>query len=133
MCLCINYRMLNKVTVKNKYLIPLIGDLFDRLGHAHYFTKVDLWSGYHQVQIVVGDEPKITCMTWYGSFEWLVMPFGLTNALATFCTLMNNLLRPYLDKFMVVYLDDIVVYSNTLKEHMQNLQGVARKQVVLEK
>ncbi|MCF8701922.1 retroviral-like aspartic protease family protein, partial [Corynebacterium sp. MC-10] len=122
--LCIDYRALNKVTVKNKYPIPLIADLFDRLGQAKYFSKMDLRKGYYQVRIVEGDEPKTTCVTRYGSFEWLVMPFGLTNAPATFCTLMNKIFHPYLDNFVVVYLDDIVIYSHTLEEHVEHLRKV---------
>nr|CAN64786.1 hypothetical protein VITISV_014071 [Vitis vinifera] len=101
--MCIDYRALNKVTVKNKYPIPLIADLFDQLGRARYFTKLDLR---------------------YGSYEFLVMPFGLTNAPTMFCTLMNKIFHPYLDKFVVVYLDDIVIYSNTLKEHEEHLRKV---------
>ncbi|KAL9256840.1 Retrovirus-related Pol polyprotein from transposon 17.6-like protein [Drosera capensis] len=122
--LCIDYRALNKVTIKNKYPIPLIADLFDQLGGARYFTKLDLRSGYYQVRIAEGDETKTTCVTRYGSFEFLVMPFGLTNTPATFCTLMNNIFHPYLDKFVVVYLDDIVVYSATLEEHAEHLRVV---------
>ncbi|KAL9255314.1 RNA-directed DNA polymerase-like protein [Drosera capensis] len=122
--LCIDYRALNKETVKNKYLIPLIADLFDQLGGVRYFTKLDLRSGYYQVRIAEGDEAKTTCVTRYGSFEFLVMPFGPTNAPATFCTLMNNIFHPYLDKFVVVYLDDIVVYSVTLEEHVEHLRIV---------
>nr|CAN67535.1 hypothetical protein VITISV_032523 [Vitis vinifera] len=122
--MCIDYRALNKVTVKNKYLIPLIDDLFDQLGRARYFTKLDLRSGYYQVRIAEGDEPKTTCVTRYGSYEFLMMPFGLTNAPAMFCTLMNKIFHPYLDKFVVVYLDDIVIYSNTLKEHEEHLRKV---------
>lgn len=98
--------------MKNKYPIPLIADLFDQLGEASWFTKLDLRSGYYQVRIAEGDGPKTTCVTRYGSFEFL---FGLTNAPATFCTLMNRVFQPFLDKFFVVYLDDIVVYSKTLE------------------
>nr|CAN73718.1 hypothetical protein VITISV_010227 [Vitis vinifera] len=122
--MCIDYRALNKVTVNNKYPIPLIADLFDQLGRARYFTKLDLRSSYYQVRIAEGDEAKTTCVTRYGSYEFLVMPFGLTNAPAMFCTLMNKIFHPYLDKFVVVYLDDIVIYSNTLKEHEEHLRKV---------
>ncbi|XP_028794242.1 uncharacterized protein LOC114749870 [Neltuma alba] len=122
--LCIDYQALNKITVKNKYPIPLIADLFDQLGQARWFTKLDLRSGYYQVRIVEGDEPKTTCVTRYGSYEFLVMPFGLTNVPATFCTLMNRVLQLFLDKFVVVYLDDIVIYSKTLEEHVKHLRQV---------
>nr|CAD1838500.1 unnamed protein product [Ananas comosus var. bracteatus] len=122
--LCVDYRALNKATIKNKYPIPLIADLFDQLGKARYFSKLDLRSGYWQVRIAEGDEAKTTCVTRYGAFEFLVMPFGLTNAPATFCTLMNNLFHDHLDKFVVIYLDDIVVYSKTLEEHVEHLRIV---------
>ena len=112
--MCVDYRALNKVTIKNKYLIPLAAELFDRLSKASYFTKLDLRLGYWQVRIAAGDEEKTTCVTRYGSYEFLVMPFGLTNAPATFCNLMNDVLFDYMDAFVVVYLDDIVVYSKTL-------------------
>ncbi|KAE8717725.1 Detected protein of unknown function [Hibiscus syriacus] len=118
----VNYQELNKVTIKNRYPIPLIANLFDRLGGAKVYTKMDLQKGYYQVRIAEGDEPKTTCITRYRSYEWLVMPFGLTNAPATFCTLMNKLFQPYLDQFMVVYLDDIVVYSNSIGEHADHLR-----------
>ncbi|KAK5774336.1 hypothetical protein PVK06_042191 [Gossypium arboreum] len=122
--MCMDYRALNKITIKNRYPIPHIADLFDQLGSARWFTKLDLRSGNHQVRIAEGDEPKTACVTRYGSFEFLVMPFGLTNAPATFCSLMNEVLQPFLDRFMVVYLDDIVVYSKTLEEHVGHLGEV---------
>ncbi|KAA0049808.1 uncharacterized protein E5676_scaffold142G00230 [Cucumis melo var. makuwa] len=125
--LCIDYRVLNKLTVRNKYPLPIITDLFDRLHGAKYFSKLDLRSGYYQVRIVEGDEPKTTCVTRYGAFEFLVMPFGLTNAPATFCTLMNQVFQEYLEKFVVVYLDDIVVYSTTMEEYRDHLQKVFQK------
>uniref|UniRef100_A0A3Q7GT83 Reverse transcriptase domain-containing protein n=1 Tax=Solanum lycopersicum TaxID=4081 RepID=A0A3Q7GT83_SOLLC len=119
--LCIDYRALNKVTVKNKYPIPLIADMFDRFGQAKVFTKMDLRKGFYQVRIAEGDELKTTCVTHYAAFEWLFMPFGLTNAPATFCTLMNKLFHLYLDQFVVIYLDDIIVYSNSMEDHMEHL------------
>ncbi|GKA65587.1 putative nucleotidyltransferase, ribonuclease H [Tanacetum coccineum] len=122
--MCIYYRALNKVTIKNKYPIPLIADLFDQLRKARYFTKLDLRSRYYQVRIAEGDEAKTTCVTRYGSYEFLVMPFGLTNVPSTFCTLMNKLFYSFLDKFVVVYLDDIVVYSHTLEKHVLHLKQV---------
>ncbi|WCJ29454.1 Transposon Tf2-6 polyprotein [Euphorbia peplus] len=125
--LCVDYRALNKITVRNKYPIPLVADLFDQLSGAKYFTKLDLKSGYYQVRVKEEDVPKTACVTRYGSFEYLVMPFGLTNAPATFCTLMNQVFREYLDQFVVVYLDDIVVYSSTLEEHREHLRLVFTK------
>ena len=98
--MCVGYKALNKVTVKNKYLVPLIQDLFDRLCKASYFTKLDLRSGYWQVRIAKGDEPKTTCVSRYGSYEFLVMPFGLTNASATFCNLMNDVFYEFLDRLL---------------------------------
>jgi hypothetical protein len=88
---------------------------------------MDLRSGYYQVRIVEGDEAKTACVTRYGSYEYLVMPFSLTNAPATFCTLMNNLFRPYLNEFMVIYMDNIVVYRRSLKEHVKNLRLALEK------
>jgi hypothetical protein len=122
--MCVDYRALNKITVKNKYLVPLIQDLFDRLSRAAYFSKLDLRSGYWQVRIAEGDEPKTTCVTRYGSFEFLVMLFSLTNAPATFCNLMNDVFYDYIDRFVVVYLDDIVMYSESLEDHLCHLRQV---------
>lgn len=119
--MCVDYQALNEVMVENKYPIPLIANLFDRLGSAKFYTKVDLQKGYYQVRIAKGDEPKTTNITRYGSYEWFVMTFGLTNAPATFCTLMNKIFYPY-PKFAVVYLDDIVIYSNTIEEHIEHLK-----------
>ncbi|GJX41706.1 retrovirus-related pol polyprotein from transposon TNT 1-94 [Tanacetum coccineum] len=113
--MCIDYHVLNKVTIKNKYPIPLIADLFDQLRNARYFTKLDLRSGYYQVRITEGDEAKTTYVTRYGSYEFLIMPFGFTNALATFFTLMNKLFHHQavsLTKFVVYSLDEVVVYSH---------------------
>lgn len=123
-CMCIDYRALNKMTVKNKYPMSLIAELFDQLGEARWFSKLDLWLGCYKVKIVEGDESKTACVTRYRSYEFHVMPFGLTNAPATFCTLMNKVFQPFLDRFVVVYLDDIVVYSNTLEEHVKYLKQV---------
>jgi len=112
---------LNKVTVKNKYLVPLIQDLSDRLCKAIYFTKLDLRSGLWQVRIAEGDEPKMTYVTQYGSYEFLVMPFCLTNASPTFCNLMNDVFYE-LDHFVVVYLDDIIKYSEFLEDHLEHFR-----------
>ncbi|CAL5371561.1 unnamed protein product [Camellia sinensis] len=122
--MCVDYRALNKVTIKNKYPVPLVADLFDRLCKATYFTKLDLRAGYWQVRVAEGDESKTTCVTRYGSFEFLVMPFGLTNAPATFCNLMNDVFNDYVDQFVVVYLDDIVIYSESLEDHLSHLRKV---------
>lgn len=120
----LKYRALNKVTIKNKYPISLIVNLFIRLGGTKFFSKLDLRSGYYQVLIDEGDESKTTYVTRYVAFKFLVMSFALTNAMVTFFTLMNKLFHHYLDKFVVVYLDDIVVYNNTLKERVDHIRKV---------
>ena len=102
--------------------MPRMEDLFDQLQGAQYFTKIDLRSGYHQVRKKVEDVSKTAFRTRYGHYEFLVMPFGLTNAPATFMKLMNSILRPYLGKFVVVFLDDILIYSRTQDEHLEQLQ-----------
>ena len=100
--------------------------MFNQLGHAKYFSKLELRSGYYQVRSAEGDELNTACVTRYGAYEFKVMPFGLTNAPATFYMLMNCIFQPYLDQFMVVYLDDIVVYNGTLAKHAEHLRVVFR-------
>ena len=122
--LCIDYKQLNKMTIKNKYPLSRIGDLFDQLQEATIFLKIDLRSGYHQLRIKDEDVPKTTFRTRYGHFEFLVMPFGLTNAPAAFMGMMNQIFQPFLDKFVIVFIDDILLYSSSKAEHKQYLHTV---------
>ena len=124
--LCIDYRELNKVMVKNTYRVPRIDDLFDQLASALVFSKIDLRSGHHQLKIKKEDVPKIAFRTRYGNYEFLVFPFGLTNAPAFFIDLMNKIFRPFLDKFVVVFIDNILVSSKTREEHANHLQMVLK-------
>lgn len=124
---CVDYRALNKMTVKNRYPLPRIDELLDRLQGAKYFTKIDLRSGYHQVRVKPEDVPKTAFRTRYGHYEFMVMPFGLCNAPATFQKSMNTVLGAYLDDFVVVYLDDILIFSKTKEEHEQHVRQVLQR------
>ena len=124
MRMCVDYRGLNALTIKNKYPLPRVDELFDQLQGKRYFSKVDLRSGFHQVRVSIDDILKTAFRTRFGHFEFLVMPFGLTNAPATFMTLMDSVLRPYLGKFVVVFLDDILIFSKTEEEHLEHLRLV---------
>ena len=121
---CIHYRWLNKKTVKNKYPLPLPEEMFDQLGNAKVFSKIDLKSGYWQIPVRPGDVQKTAFKTRWGLFEYLVMPFGLTNAPAQFMNMMNDLLGDYLDRFVLIFLDNILVYSANVKEHAEHLAKV---------
>ncbi|GKA08646.1 putative reverse transcriptase domain-containing protein [Tanacetum coccineum] len=120
--MCIDYRELNKLTVKNRYPLPRIDDLFDQLQGSSVYSKIDLRSGYHQLRVREEDIPITAFRTRYGHYEFQVMPFGLTNAPAVFMDLMNRVCKPYLDKFVIVFIDDILIYSKTKGEHSEHLK-----------
>ena len=122
--MCVDYRALNKLTIKNRYPLPRIDDLLDQLYGASYFTTLDLASGYHQIRIVPRDIPKTAFRTYLGHFEWNVMPFGLCNAPTTFQNATNNLFGQRIGKFILVYMDDILIYSKSKTEHLQHIEEV---------
>nr|GFA08878.1 putative reverse transcriptase domain-containing protein [Tanacetum cinerariifolium] len=122
--MCIDYRELNKLTVKNRYPLPRIDDLFDQLQGSSIYSKIDLRSGYHQVRVREQDIPKTTFRTRYGHYEFQIMPFGLTNAPAVFMDLMNRVCKPYLDKFVIDFIDDILIYSKNEEEHEEYLKAI---------
>ncbi|GJR14767.1 putative reverse transcriptase domain-containing protein [Tanacetum coccineum] len=122
--ICIDYRELNKLTVKNRYPLPRIDDLFDQFQGSNIYSKIDLRSGYHQLRVQEQDIPKTAFRTRYGHYEFQVMPFGLTNAPAVFMDLMNRVCKPYLDKFVIVFIDDILIYSKDRKEYEEHLKAI---------
>jgi hypothetical protein len=125
--LCVDYRRLDAITIKNKYPLPRIDILFDQLVGSQVFSKIDLHSGYYQIKIRAKDIPKATFSTRYGLYEYLVMSFGLTNAPAHFMYLMNSVFMEELDKFIVVFIDGILVYSKSMEEHEEHLRVMLQR------
>ncbi|GJZ34859.1 putative reverse transcriptase domain-containing protein [Tanacetum coccineum] len=124
--MCIDYRELNKLTIKNRYPLPRIDDLFDQLQGSSIYSKINLISGYHQLRVRDEDIPKTAFRTRYGHYKFQVMPFGLTNAHAVFMDLMNRMCKPYLDKFVIVFIDDILIYSRNKEEHTNHLRIILK-------
>ncbi|GBG59668.1 hypothetical protein CBR_g49933 [Chara braunii] len=122
--LCIDYRSLNRYTVKNSYPMPRSDELFDRLADNRFFTKIGLHNGYHQIRVAAPDQPKTAFRSRFGQYEFTVMSFGLTNSPATFQRAMHDIFRDILEQYVLVYLDDILVYSRTLEEHLRHLRDV---------
>ena len=127
LCLCVNFRGLNKIMKKDRYPLPLISDLLDAPKKARIYTKIDLWHAYHLVRIAEGDKWKTAFWTRYGSFKWLCMPFGLTNSPAAFQHFMNDIFGDLLDNCVIVYLDDILIYSDDETSHKQHVRDVLQQ------
>jgi hypothetical protein len=125
--LCIDYRGLNNLTIKNKYPLPLIDEFFDQLQGSCYYSKLNLWQSYYQVRIKEEDILKTAFNTWYGYYEFVVMPFGVTTAPTVFINMMHLIFQPYLDKFVVVFIDDILIYSRSPEDHVAHLKLVLEK------